>query len=136
VVVERGMSGRGVRCCLAGTGGEWVRTLVKWDIPKVLYRCEHQGGPLRIFAHDLDLPLMHAVTGGLDPVHFFDCYCPRAIAWVLSTNRVAVKSETPSPIFPSPNSLVVRRGGAILVRSREEGGRGHFPLSFCLFFCG
>ena len=64
---------------------------------------EYQGGPLRIFAPDLDcLSCCHQSTGSGPPSI---PYWPRGHPVGLHKNRVAVKLERPSPIFPSPNML-------------------------------
>ena len=100
VVVERGMSGG-----VYGVVFRWGCAPGQWGTCMNLYRCESQGGPLRIFAHDLDLPLM------LSPKYWIrstlNCYCLRAIAWVCPTNRVAVKLEKAASDLPLAESVAI-----------------------------
>lgn len=102
--------------------------------PKVLYRCEYQGGPLRIFAHDLDLPLMHAVTGGLDPVHLRLLLPP--------SHRVGFVHEQSCGQVGNPVTDLPLSKFVVVRRSRGRGGRephwssrgGVLFLFLCLSF--
>ena len=66
-----------------------------------------QGGPLRIFAADLDLPLM-ALSKVPDPVHLPLFIAPEPTRGFFPHEQSrGFKLESPSPISPSPKYVVI-----------------------------
>ena len=91
---------------------------------KDLYRYEHQGGPLRIFAHDLDLPLIRAVTKVLDPVYLRSFIASEASSGFMHEQSCG---QVGNPVADLPHSKCV-----VVRRTQERRHTG--PVSGRTFF--